>query len=353
MKKKILAFACAVMMGVSTIPAFAAENIKVYVNNCEVVFQGQQPVIVDGQTLVPLKGTLEAMGIEVVWNEEEQSAFLKKDDLEAKFWIGKKTYAGGRSYMEVPMQRIDGSVMIPLREVVGYFNGRLSWDAQNKAISIAIEEKHDGYSTITYKKDLKSADGEVLIRGTVKYPQLNPSVLGEKANAINEKISTWAKGSLEAYLSENKETVTKEAEELGEGFIRHDFGISFKTPYYDDSTFSFCGTQFIRTDIDHDYLYAKGFTYDLKTGEKKALTDFVTLPNNMTEREYLKNIMKEEIRKNPSKYFENAEKILDESPILPLSFFMAGKNKLGVFVGEAGMIGPDYAGIITVEKSLK
>jgi len=45
MKRKMLALACVAMMGTSVVPAFAAENIKVLVNNYEVVFSGQQPVI--------------------------------------------------------------------------------------------------------------------------------------------------------------------------------------------------------------------------------------------------------------------------------------------------------------------
>lgn len=352
MKKKVFVFACAATMWLSAIPAFGAENIKVFVNNYEVVFQGQQPVIVDGYTLVPVRGALEAMGVQVNWNQKEKSVLLAKDGQEAKLVIGEKYFAGGAEKLETPAQMIGGSTMIPLRAAVEYFNGQISWNSKNKTVTITIDEKENPYSAITYKKDLKTADGKIIITGTVKYPQLNASVLGEKANAINEKISEWAKGSLEAYLSEQKEIVTEEAEELGTDFKVHDFEITFETPYYDTSTFSFYSTQYIYMGGAHGSSFAKGFTYNLKTGNEKKLTDLVMLQNNMTEDTYLKSIIKADINKDSTKYFEEAEKLLQD-PQTSLGFYVKGKDKLEVFISEAGTIAPYSSGIIRVEKSLK
>ncbi len=350
MKKKFLAFACALTMLSSGVPALAAEGVKVFVNNYEVVFQGQQPVILNGRTLVPLRGVMEAMEVEVVWNAKDKSVFLKRGDREATFWVGKKTFKGGRTIMEEPVQMINGSVMIPLRVVVGYFDGNLTWDATEKTASITIAEKEDGYSTVTYNKEAKGEDGEVLIQTSARYPQLNEAVFGSNAKGINEKVSAWAKKSLEVYLSEHKDKVQTEAREKGEKFVRWEYSLLFSTPYYDENLFSFCVMARTREGAEDEKWNTIGSTYDLKTGARKSLSDVVTLPANTTEQQYMKNIVKADIEKNPPKYLENAEKILEETAVL--DFYMAGPKKLMVFVTEEGMITPEAAGIAAVEKSL-
>ncbi|HBF65386.1 MAG TPA: hypothetical protein DDW34_06155 [Clostridium sp.] len=351
MKKKGLAIACAQTMLASSVPARAADGIKVFVNNYEVVFQGQQPVIADGYTLIPVRGALEAMGVQVVWNEKEKSVLLTKDKQEAKLVIGKKSFEGGKVQLETPAQIIGGSTMIPLRAVAEYFNGHVAWDGKSKTGSITIDKKEDAYSAVTYKKDLKAANGTVLITGTVKYPQLNTETLGVEARAINDKIASWAKGSLESYLSENKELVTKEAGDLGSDFKTHDFIIDFETPYYKDNIFSFYSNQYTYTGGAHGNSYAKGFTYDLKAGIEKSLSNFVALKDTNAERAFLKNIIKDDIKQNPSKYFEGADKMLEESQA-DIGFYLTAENQLVVFISEAGVVSPYSSGIIRVEKKL-
>ncbi|WMI80290.1 stalk domain-containing protein [Anaerotignum sp. MB30-C6] len=352
MKKKILALACIAMMGTTAVPAFASDKIKVFVNGYEVVFQGQQPVIVDGYTLVPVRGALEAMGVQVVWNEKEQSVLLTKGRKEAKLIIGDKNFkGGGGEQLETPAQMIGGSTMIPLRAVVECFDGRVSWNGEERVVSIASHETKDAYSAVTYKKDLKGNDGKILITGTVKYPQLDATVLGDKANIINEKIAATAKGSLESYLTEKKEQVTTEAKELGKDFKTHDFKIGFETPYYDDNLFSYYSSYYTFTGGSHGNSYAKGYTFDLKTGAKKKLTDFVTLEKTTTEESYLKNVIKQDIKKGSSNYFAEAEEILDESGA-SLGFYLKNKDTLVVFISEAGWVSPYASGIIRVEKNI-
>lgn len=351
MKKKGFAIACAVTMLASSVPVSAADGIKVFVNNYEVVFQGQQPVISNGYTLIPVRGALEAMGVQVVWNEKEKSVLLKKDKQEAKLVIGKKSFEGGKVQLETPAQMIGGSTMIPLRAVAELFNGQVAWDGKSKTVSITIDKKEDAYSAITYKKDLKAANGTVLITGTVKYPQLNTDILGVEARAINDKIASWAKGNLESYLTENKELVTKEAEELGSDFRTHDFVIDFETPYYKDNIFSFYSNQYTYTGGAHGNSYAKGFTYDLKAGKEKSLIDFTALKDTNAEREYLTNIIKDDIKKNPSNYFDGAEKMLDDSQA-EIGFYLTSENQLVAFISEVGVVAPYSSGIIRVEKKL-
>ena len=353
MKKKVLAFICALTILSSGIPAFAADGIKVFVNNYEVVFQGQAPVVLNGRTLVPLRGVMEAMGVEVVWDAKEKSVLLKRETQEAKFWVGKKTFQGGRTLMEEPVQMINGAVMMPLREVVGYFGGDISWDGVNKTASIHIREKEEGYATITYNKDLTDAQGNVLIQGTAIYAQLNEAVFGRNTKMINENISAWAKKGLEAYFVENKDSLMNKAMEQGADFKEWEYIVSYRDLYYDDTILSYGASKHGRHGIEKaEEESVVGFTYDLKTGERKTVTDFVTLPNNTTEREFLKSVLREHIQKNPGIYLKDAEKILEENKELPIEFYMAGPKKMIVFVGQEGLLSPVAAGILKIEKNL-
>ena len=45
-------------------------------------FEDQQPVIVDGRTLVPVRGVFEFMGFDVDWNPTSRQATLMSEDYE-------------------------------------------------------------------------------------------------------------------------------------------------------------------------------------------------------------------------------------------------------------------------------
>lgn len=55
------------------VPALAHPPITVYVDQQEVVFADQAPVIVDDRTLVPMRKIFEAMDADVTWDEPSQT----------------------------------------------------------------------------------------------------------------------------------------------------------------------------------------------------------------------------------------------------------------------------------------
>ena len=141
----VLLFACVVFF----VAADASDDIRVVVNGEEVVFEGQGPVVVDGRTLVPVRGVFEALGFGVNWDSRmglvtltrlnnltghSERITLRMGD--AQFMVN--WYPMTRD-MEVPLQAINGRTMVPLRaplESVGY---RLSWDSSTRVISVFPE----------------------------------------------------------------------------------------------------------------------------------------------------------------------------------------------------------------------
>lgn len=148
------------------------DTISVIVNGTAVNFTDQQPTLVDGRTLVPVRGVFEALGFEVEWNGERQevtlSRYIINDGYLSDSPIGTHlgleiiTISIGREYfqleqvgtifnrafndtpippipLDVPAQIIGGSTMLPIRavlEVVGY---SLDWDGANQTVIITTD----------------------------------------------------------------------------------------------------------------------------------------------------------------------------------------------------------------------
>ncbi len=96
------------------------------------------PQIVNGTTLIPLRGLFEEMGAEVIWHGDTQEIEVKKDDMTVKFRIeDNRVFADGLRYSAIVAPRIvDGRTLIPLRivsEILGYTVG---WDGATQKITI-------------------------------------------------------------------------------------------------------------------------------------------------------------------------------------------------------------------------
>ena len=113
--------------------------ITVTVHGEKIVFAGQQPVIVDNRTLVPVRGVFEALGFYVEWDAEGRRVILTRDDDTMILTIGSNVleFNGERSpVLDVAPQIIGGSTMLPLRfpiERVGYI---VNWEQATRTISI-------------------------------------------------------------------------------------------------------------------------------------------------------------------------------------------------------------------------
>jgi len=78
--KRLALVIVALIFAIIAITAVSANEISVTVNGERVNFASQQPVIVDGRTLVPVRGVFEMMGFDVDWNQEASQATLTKAD---------------------------------------------------------------------------------------------------------------------------------------------------------------------------------------------------------------------------------------------------------------------------------
>ena len=113
--------------------------INVTINNIPVNFTGQVPTIVDGRTLVPVRGVFEGLGFEVSWNEQARQATLSRANDTIVITIDSAAFtANGTSRtLDVPAQIIGGSTMLPLRAVLESVGYGLAWDENTRTVIIS------------------------------------------------------------------------------------------------------------------------------------------------------------------------------------------------------------------------
>jgi len=140
MKKKALTLGMAVLSVLILIPTIAvyANQIRVTADGQPVDFAGQQPVIVDGRTLVPVRAVFEHLGFVVEWDTPTQTATITRGNDIILITIGSAEFTtNGDSHMfDVQAQIIGGSTMVPIRlplESVGY---NLNWDGTTNTVLI-------------------------------------------------------------------------------------------------------------------------------------------------------------------------------------------------------------------------
>lgn len=119
----------------------------------------QEAIILEGRTLVPVRGVFEELGYEVSYDQTTKTATLSKDDVivsmtsgDTFFTVNDKTFTP-----EIPQQIIDGRFMLPLRAVGEAIGVDVNWDPDTKTAliissSIIIEPQvpGDGVNIIVF-----------------------------------------------------------------------------------------------------------------------------------------------------------------------------------------------------------
>lgn len=98
----------------------------------------QAPVIVAGNTLVPLRFVTEALGGTVEWNDAERKVTIIRGQQMMEFRIGQMDYLadGTRQSAEVPAEIRGQSTMVPLRVLTEYLGWKVTWDQNTRTVAL-------------------------------------------------------------------------------------------------------------------------------------------------------------------------------------------------------------------------
>jgi len=132
---------------------YANDPINVTIDGERVAFSGQGPAIIDGRTLVPVRGVFEALGFGVDWNEAARTATLTSDGHMVTLTIGSANFTtNGASYaLDVPAQIVGGRTMLPIRAVLESVGFQVGWNEASRTViisSIHIEAADTARETI-------------------------------------------------------------------------------------------------------------------------------------------------------------------------------------------------------------
>lgn len=118
-------------------------NINLYLDGKIILFD-VSPKIVDGRTLVPLRGIFENMGAEVSWNDESKTAVIEKDDIEISIQPNSKSACMGEVcyLLDVAPIIVDGRILVPLRFIAESLQCEVNWDGNTRSVSISTKPNY-------------------------------------------------------------------------------------------------------------------------------------------------------------------------------------------------------------------
>ena len=112
---------------------------SVRIDGVAVVFDGQLPTIVDGRTLVPVRGVFEHVGFDVDWDPISRQVTLTSENYEVILTIGSAEFTtnGIVHTLDVPAQIIGDRTMLPIRAVLESVGYHVSWDDRNRIVLVS------------------------------------------------------------------------------------------------------------------------------------------------------------------------------------------------------------------------
>lgn len=108
--------------------------------------------IVEGRTMVPVRGVFEQLGFNVLWDHQNQTAYvtapdgmryisITKGNTEIFVYDVSESIEASIYEPDVAQRIINGSFYIPLRAVADCFSADISWDANTKIAHISYKGK--------------------------------------------------------------------------------------------------------------------------------------------------------------------------------------------------------------------
>ncbi len=112
-------------------------GIKVTIDGELISFE-QNPVAIDGRTLVPMRKIFTTLGATVDWDNKTKTATGTKDGTVVSVTLGsnKLIVNGEEITLDVAAQAVNGNTMVPTRAIAESFNCDVDWDGSSKTVVI-------------------------------------------------------------------------------------------------------------------------------------------------------------------------------------------------------------------------
>jgi len=135
---------CAALAGslvlAQAIFAQQTNGITVDVNGQPVTFQSAQPQMIGDRVMIPLRGVLEQLGVNVTWNQATQTVTAANGTTTIVLHIGDSSaQVNGQSVaLDQPAVLVNDSTMVPLRFMSQTFGASVQWDGGSQTVDIKL-----------------------------------------------------------------------------------------------------------------------------------------------------------------------------------------------------------------------
>lgn len=236
-----------------TLPVSALASPKVIVNGNQLTFD-VNPVIIGGRTLVPLRGIVEALGADVIWNERNQTITVTGNDKTIKLTIESNIAEinNVKTVTDMPAKIINNRTMVPLRFIAQGFDADVKWDGNSNTVIIS----KNTYSTITQNKLQDIQNYSIMYFETV-----------DTIKTIMETLELANIKTLQGYNTEKQlNDINQIIDELIELFNTID--IPEGDEFYQSASFM----KLALTDLQMVALDSQGLLYAKKLGDYRKIT---------------------------------------------------------------------------------
>lgn len=320
-------------------------NVEVHINGTEIAFEEQEPVIVDGSTLVPLRKIFEELGAHVDWIKESKTVYAARRFSYVMMTIGSENYTvnGEEKKLSVAPCIYNERTMVPVRAVSESLGCDIEWDGENRRViitsydgDIQVKDRYINYSDT-------AENGTVLFTGRAAYPELladgdiisafNEYILGDVHEAIVRGRTDCYYPALDAY--ENSLTE-------GYEFLPYMAEHSFDITYNKDKLISIVCSDSNFAGWTHPSYLMYSMTYNLETGKAVSLTELF----NMSEDAVFEKVYAEfsgMIEENPEGFYHDASDCLKDA-LSDIKWYLA-EDGVHFFINPYE-IAPYAAGVI-------
>ena len=151
---KLIAIVLAVssMLTVSALAVSAAstKDITVKVNDTVIRFPDQKPIVQNERILVPIRFVAEALGYDVEWNKQDNTAVIDSGKIILYIGTNKAQINGKAVTLDVASTVIHDRTMVPLRVVAETLDCSVDWIGETK--TVLVNAKKNGRELSLYER---------------------------------------------------------------------------------------------------------------------------------------------------------------------------------------------------------
>ena len=198
----------------------SSQNIFVEIDGRRANFPDQQPVVLNGRTMIPVRGVFEQLGFEVGWDNVKKTVSLSNGTYHTTITLGETTFETNNTIypIDVPACTINNRAMLPFRAVLESVGCSVYWDEDRKTVFVYSDE--NGASRLSlvllYGDMGYSYVCEIMSDGRINFCEgnsywfmtTNPIPHSPNYNEIAQK--DWDEGVQTYCLSSEKFSIIKE-----------------------------------------------------------------------------------------------------------------------------------------------